>query len=114
MSYCLVIEYAKIANQNRLSKIGTPITGFIRDCKYPTEMEDCLKHPAPDGKPWGGLVSNFLRFQSTFKRLKKSNKVKRTFLPGNLRIPVHAEKLFGRLSRAVTWLNNRNMRKDYT
>ena len=113
-----VIEYAKITKQNLLSKIGTPITGFIRDKRYSVNMENCLKKPSPDGKPWSGLVSNFVKFQSNFKRLTIPQKIKQTLmqspLPGNLTVQAHAKKLFGRLSAAMTWLNNRFMRKDYT
>jgi hypothetical protein len=80
-------------------------------------MEDCLEHPSPDGKAWSGLVSNFLKFQSNFKRLtipqKVKNKLTRSLLPGNLTVLAHAKRLFGGISRPVTRENTRIMQQDY-
>ena len=97
-----------------MSKIGTPISGFIRESKYSTEMEKCLLNPSQDGMPWGGLKSNLTLFQSNFTRLRKPGRMKQTDLPKHLDPAGLARKLFGRISRAVTWKNNRFMQKDYT
>jgi len=49
-------------------KVGTPITGFIREKQYEPDMLYCLQHPSPNAIPWDDISGNINLYQKIISK----------------------------------------------